>query len=446
MGSSQVTTAGKVDDAENMKGAKTRNSRVLLTSTDRWSGPSRLAIALARAGFEVSGLYPATGHPLAKTSCLRARFRHDGFHPLQSLMEAIERCRPEMVVPCDDLAVEHLHELYAWAQGASRGEVADLIEKSLGDPQGYRIASARFDLLKIAAEEGILVPATRPIVAPADATSAGNELRFPLVLKADGTWGGRGVRIAQNSREAENAFRELAADSQGAGRWVKRLLLEQDRYWLRARWRHQQPVVTAQAHVSGRPANCAVVAWQGEVLAGIAVEVICARELTGPAMIVRVVDSPAMMTAAERIARRLGISGFFGLDFMIDDENEATYLIEMNPRGTQLCHLNLGPGKNMAGALWACLTGEPSKADPPVAENEVIAFYPQAQLAKSEFLATSHHDVPLEEPELMAELLHPWSGRTALGRLLDKMRPAAVRRKAPKPCVFEGAISARSVS
>jgi predicted ATP-grasp superfamily ATP-dependent carboligase len=55
-----------------------------------------------------------------------------------------------------------------------------------------------------------------------------------------------------------------------------------------------------------------------------------------------------MMFAAERLAHRLDLSGFFGLDFMIEDNTETTYPIEMNPRCTQFCHLQLGKGRDIA--------------------------------------------------------------------------------------------------
>ena len=38
---------------------------------------------------------------------------------------------------------------------------------------------------------------------------------------------------------------------------------------------------------------------------------------TGSATVVRLTERPEMLLAAKRIARRLGLSGFFGLDFML---------------------------------------------------------------------------------------------------------------------------------
>jgi predicted ATP-grasp superfamily ATP-dependent carboligase len=122
------------------------------------------------------------------------------------------------------------------------------------------------------------------------------------------------------------------------------------------------------------------------------------------------------MLAAERIARRLRLSGFFGLDFIMETGSGAAYLIEMNPRCTPLCHLQFGKGRDMVGALRAQLSGEPVRDAPPVTLNDLIAYFPQAWNCKSEFLDSCYQDVPQGEPELVQELLRPWPDRSLLFR------------------------------
>ena len=124
-----------------------------------------------------------------------------------------------------------------------------------------------------------------------------------------------------------------------------------------------------------------------------------------------------MMISAERIARRLRLSGFFGLDFMIEEGTRAVYLIEMNPRCTPVCHLRLGRGRDMMAALWAQLLGKPIPETMPVTDNQLIAYFPQAWNAKSEFLQSSFQDVPHNEPSLIQECLRAWPERTFLYRL-----------------------------
>jgi glutathione synthase/RimK-type ligase-like ATP-grasp enzyme len=399
---------------------------VLLTDTNRWPSPARLAIRLAKAGCNVFAVCPRRGHPLMKTSVVQQAFPYSGVHPLASLAAAIEATNPQIIIPCDDRGVEHLHELFVLArgQGSAGARMAALVESSLGPSDSFRIVSARYDLLRIASEEGLRVPETELINKVVDLDSWQAKHEFPLVLKADGTFGGRGVRVARTREQAEQCFLEISRPF-GAMRVLKRLIVNRDPFWLRPWWNKQKPAVIVQSYIRGRPANCAVVCWKGEVLAGIGVDVVSSEGATGPASVVRVVESPEMMRAAERIARRLKLTGFFGLDFMIEEGSGEIYLIEMNPRSTLLCHLQLGAGRDMIDPLFAKLSGRPMRETPAISQNDMIAYFPQACLAKSEFLPSSFLDIPEGEPDLIEDLLSPWPNRSLLFRLASKAQVLA---------------------
>jgi hypothetical protein len=391
--------------------------KILLTDTCRWSVGARLAIAFSKAGCEVFALCSTYHHPLQYARGVKHVFRYSSLRPLESLEDAINRCRPDIVIPCDERGVRHLHELFVCAKReATKGSIADLIERSLGSPESYPIVSSRYDLLRIASEEGICVPDTRAIREVADLQPWRTKQALPWVLKSDCTFGGSGVEIAQTPEQAELGFLRMAGPHT-ALRVLKRLIINRDSFWIRPWWQRQKPGIIAQAHIQGYPANCAVVCWQGQVLAGIGVDVISSTGVTGPATVVRIVDSPEMMTAAEKIARRLSLSGFFGLDFMISDEDGRAYLIEMNPRCTTVCHLQLGKGRDMVGALCAQLSGQPMAEACSVTEQETIAYFPQAWTSNDNLLHSSFQDIPSDEPELVRELLHPWPNRTLLYRL-----------------------------
>src|SRR6202044_514473 len=80
-----------------------------------------------------------------------------------------------------------------------------------------------------------------------------------------------------------------------------------------------------------------------------------------------------------------------------------------NPRNTPVCHINLGPGHDLVGALTAALSGREKPNNVAVTSNDIIALFPDAWMADSEsrFLYTGYHDVPWEEPTLINELLKP---------------------------------------
>jgi hypothetical protein len=162
---------------------------VLLTDTNRWPAAARMAIALSKAGCNISALCPTPGHPLLKTRAVQQAFPYSGLRPLDSLVDAIEAASPQIIIPCDDRGVQHLHELHARAcqPEASGTTLAILIERSLGRPESYPIVSNRYELLKIASEEGLQVPETKLVNTVDDLKYWQERRTFPVVLKADGT-------------------------------------------------------------------------------------------------------------------------------------------------------------------------------------------------------------------------------------------------------------------
>ncbi len=355
-------------------------TKVLLTDTHRWALASRLAISLADAGCQVSAVCPMPGHSLAKTHAVNRTFRYSGLGPLESIAAAIEAVDPDMIIPACDRSVGHLHELYALSEsrGSAGTRMMALIERSLGSPTSYPLVSSRYELLALAREEGVRVPSMSRINAAEDIDSWWKLHLSASVLKVDGTWGG--------------------------GAW----------------WNRSKHAVMAQSYIHGRPSNCAAVCWKGHVLASIGVEVISSEGLTGPASVVRLVDNAEMTYAAERIALRLGLSGFFGLDFVIEEGSNAAYLIEMNPRSAPPCHLRLGKGHDLAGALAAQLSGQELAERPPVTQHQLIAYFPQA-FESREDLQNCFLDAPQGEPELVEEMLNPYPNRTLLYRLVQRL-------------------------
>jgi hypothetical protein len=417
--------------------------RILLTDTNRWPVVARMAIAFWKRGCEVAVLCPVPGHPVQKISRKARIYHYSGFRPLASLKTAIGDFDPDIVVPACDRSVQHLHELHALSQeqGRADGKLSTLIERSLGSPDGFPIVSSRWGLLETARDEGIPVPEMNAIGSLADLKRWHVASALPVVIKADGTWGGRGVRIAHSATEAERCFLELT-QAAGMAELIKRILLNRDRDWELLDWKRPRPAVIAQSLIEGRPANCAVVCAQGKILAGIAVEVIRAQGSTAPATLVEVVEGAEMLLAAERIALRLNLSGFFGLDFVIENGTGATYLIEMNPRCTPPCPLPLGKGRDLVAAMWAHLIGQPSPETQSVTNKNRIAYFPQAWAAAEDghdpLLDASYHDVPNDEPDLIHELLHPWPERSLAGQLVDFVRRKWGLSKLPVVIAFDG--------
>jgi hypothetical protein len=131
------------------------------------------------------------------------------------------------------------------------------------------------------------------------------------------------------------------------------------------------------------------------------------------------VENEEMKFAAEKIASRLGLSGFFGLDFMIERGSQAAYLVEMNPRLTPPCHLRLGKGRDLVGAFSARLTGQAIADYPAVTQNDIIAYQSHSPELIGDAYPNCFHDFPHGDRELAMELLNPFPDRTILFRLVQ---------------------------
>ncbi len=379
--------------------------KVLLATTSRWYPAARLASALAGAGCEVAAVCPAH-HPLRKTRSVHQIHVYHGLAPLISFARAIASSQPDFIVPGDDLATQHLHGLYALEQrrGKTGSLICDLIERSLGNPESFPLVSARAAFMKLAREAGIRVPLTEVISNIADLRKWIAQTGLPVVLKADGTSGGDGVRIARTLAEAERAFEELHAPPLLA-RAAKRALVDQDKTLVWPSILRRRPLVNAQTLVAGREATSAIVCGKGEVLASLHFEVVNKASSRGHATVVRLIENAEMSAAVEGMVRRLSLSGLYGFDFMLEADTEKAYLIEINPRSTQVGHLSLGPGRDIPAALYAALSGRAVQPAPRVTEKDTIALFPQEWIRdpESPFLQSAYHDIPWEEPELVRD-------------------------------------------
>lgn len=383
--------------------------KILIVTTVHWPATARLGLALSRGGFAVGAAAPAR-HGIHKLRDLAAGFAclpHVGL--ITAVGRAIEQWSPDLVVPGDDRALSCLHELHARARrglGRAPRQMAELIEISLGDPRHYEIIEKKSEFVPLALAEDLRAPET---VVVRDIDDLRRQLAgsaFPLVLKIDGSWGGLGVRIVHSPEEALAAYRDLVAPPAWL-RIAKQILQDLNFAPLRDRLDGVPPVVTLQAYVAGRPANRAVACWKGEVLAGLSVEVIQTSGATGPASVVRVVDHPEMADATTRLVRRLGISGFCGVDFILDSAGRA-HVIELNARTTTLCYLALDESSDMAGALYAKIARVAQRRVASI-RHDLITFFPHElwRNPRSKFLFSGYHDVPWDEPQLIAAYLQP---------------------------------------
>ena len=159
---------------------------VLVIATDNTAPAARISVALADVGFRVATLTPH-GHPVRR---LRKISNHFGYHTrpqLKSIVRAIDRSSPDLLVCADDLAVRELqtlHQRTAASDDKARRNISKLIELSLGPATSFPAMRNKSDFLALTEIEGLRSPRTNVIPA----TRAFESARSPTDL-SDGHQG-----------------------------------------------------------------------------------------------------------------------------------------------------------------------------------------------------------------------------------------------------------------
>ncbi len=391
--------------------------RALLITTTWWSGPAKLAIALSRHGWELEAVCP-DDHPFFFVSKIKRCYPYRCINSLRSLLEAVTSSHADLLIPCDDGAVCQLHELHE-----SRPELRPLIERSLGEAAGYSVLTSRAKLTELAESLDIRTPVTQSVVDKSCLREWFQGEGSSAVLKRDGTFGGKGVRIVHSLADAEQAWASLSRPANVVGAALRWLAIRDPLVF----WdlRRHPPETVLQRLIVGQPANIMFVCREGEVLAEVTVEVLSTEGVTGAALAVRVIHNQEIRSAADKIASSLKLSGFHGLDFIIEAGTGRAYLIEMNPRCTQLGHLPIAGQGDLAGFLCSDPLGMRSEDRSGISE-EIITFFPRcsSSLQRPVSAQDIYVDTPWEEPLLLQELTRcDWRERRWMGRFYYRMRP-----------------------
>lgn len=388
--------------------------RILICASLWWPSSARLAIAFLRHGCNVSVVCPP-GHPMRFVTGVSSIYPYHGVAPIVLLRAAIRASQPTIIVPCDDMSVWQLHALHE-----TEPDLRPVIERSLGASEAYPTVQHRAELLQVAEDLGIRVPYTQTL-------NSADELKNwdfdqPAVLKLDGTWGGEGVAIVDSLEEATQRFKSAPKTMKLWMAW-KRFLVNRHFFALWAWRRRKTSQMTIQEYIPGHPATTMFACWRGEVLASSTVEVLVSQAPTGAANVVRVIKHGEIENAVRVLARKLNLSGFHGLDFVLEQDTNAAYLVELNPRATQLGHLNLSADGDLAGVMAGRLKNQAPHESAAVGnqiKNRTIAFFPHTFKTNPRCadLYEGYHDVPWDEPALVRELLcESWPERQLPARI-----------------------------
>lgn len=348
--------------------------RVLMVSRARdWLGPPRLASSLAAAGAATSFLADE-GSMLSRLRHADHRFvwsAHAARH-LQDLEQAIDIAIPDRLLPADEPAALWLREVHDQADTPT--PLRTLIERSLGNPEHFASCGDKLAVTRLAAANHLATPITQALDKDADAGPFVHRHGWPVVVKSRRGFAGIGVYPCASLRDLRHALRNCPRDG---GRLI-------------------------QQFCEGMTWMTAFVAERGRVLG----QLCFAKERQhpepiGPSTIVRCEVDPEMQGATQSLVQALGYSGFGSIDYLCSRDGRRL-LLEFNPRPVPVCHLGKRLGVDLAAAY---VDGVP-RDNAAACTGTRIALFPQELRRDSSGagLAGCIHDVPHDEPELLAAL------------------------------------------
>jgi hypothetical protein len=368
--------------------------RLLLITGRCWPETSRLALAARDAGFRVDLLAPRAS-PVAQLEWVQRIGSYSVFWPARSVSRVLNESRFDAIVPADDLAAKAVFDAYLAGRLNERARAA--VRRSLGDAETFLMRHARAAVGDVAFSGGVSAPRTWAVTEeealPGILTRAG----FPAVLKSDGSFGGGEVIVVRDIDSARAVYRTLSRPP-GLLSSLRLLFGGHDPYHLSRTLLRRKRSVSVQEFVEGTPATLSAVAWGGEVLGSVGFRVLRTRGTHGPASIIEPLSHPDMDRAAKVIARQLGLSGPFGLDFMLSRDGSTASLLELNPRAAPTTHLHLPCLRRPLFHLLADCVGADTPAPRPPLSAEQIALFPQSLADQSEDAdprsASAYLDVP----------------------------------------------------
>lgn len=363
--------------------------RILLVGVLPGLGNMHLPRHLARAGLEVV-FFGASACMASRSGHVRTFYpwtSDNGNLTVEPFIECVRQSRPDWIVPLDEISAQVLQQIgIGQLQGGTAPLPADVVEpvrRSLGDPAGYPLFSARRRASEIAHAAGI------PAALQADVDTLDACARFarghgyPVVLKEESSSGG----VAAFILDDDAALGEFAAGG---------------RFGL-----NRRPWVV-QGFVPGMLGMHAVFAEQGRVLAQVSAIQISRRSdrRTAPSSAVKLIRHDAMAAGCAAFVAATGASGFHGWDFQLEDNGNAV-MIEHNPRPISISHLGYLLGDDLCAALAAVCGAAAGKPGPgAVAECDVALFPDEWQRDPlSPLLHRSFHDAPWDDEPLFRALL-----------------------------------------
>jgi hypothetical protein len=385
-------------------------ARILFVSLANDLGCERIVAEMMRCGIECAIISPRRFKCMTLTGLAKRYYILDSYgvrlgtiSVRRVLEKALKEWGPGLILPLDEPSAWLLRSL---AVGdATTPALRKALIDSLGSAADYPATIGRHEFMERAARVGLRKPKHCVVDRPEEALAVARAWGYPVVLKAEHTTGGVGVRII-------NTPDELLANisKANATTWPRRLRKSMKAtIYKRAgfqAWGCAEMIL--QSYASGIPAFSTAAAWRGEVLCSVSfVAEMINPKPTGAATVIRKVNHSDIDEATKRMTRSLGCSGFVSYDFVLNETEGYATIIEMNARSIGTTHLGAMFGADVCGALAEVLTGRSLTRNR--SNFELAALFPKELLrdSQSPYLASPsvYHDVPEDQPNLVRAYL-----------------------------------------
>ncbi len=375
---------------------------IALVALDDWISTARLPESFVEMGVTVVALC-RSGVPLEHSRYLAASVTSTG--DLGADLERLfEEYHPAALVVCDETALRKLYPLIDTPTLSPR--LRSLLRRSLGDPSGLHWVISKWATGKLAEKLNLRVPAQCQAGTPEAALAFAKKVSYPIILKRDRDYGGMGCYICRSDQETLANY--IALQTPGVLRKLRRwpsVLTFLHRFAAPGFAASSEPLIVQRYH-EGQLAFTTAVARDGIMLGGFSVVAEQVNPLPiGASTVVRPIECPELLQATRALIRQTGISGFIGVDFILDSSDGLPYLLEINPRATPVCRLGRLLGSDLCALFAASFAGVTRGS---IIPNIVpaIALFPNEWLRswRSPYLRNSYVDLPYHDPTLLAHI------------------------------------------
>lgn len=384
--------------------------RILLLATLDALGVTRLPHLFHQAGCHVTVLAPR--HlAVCRSRYVARRFEAEAAHDVyvEQLRQHLSVTDYDWVIVCDESLLWELTRRRA----ANASET--WIDRCLPvAAEKAALIASKHHFLAVAQVAELPVPSLTICASPAAAAQVAQRLGYPVILRAERSMSGSGIRLINSQQELAQNYADLAQTGAVA---VQRYLANARTAITEVLFAHGRLVAWNSAYL--------VTGWPTPLAAS------CVREP---------MDHPEIEPLLQCIGALTGFHGLGGVDWLHDTQTGQLHLLEFNPRPTPGYHLAARAGVDFAAALRELLAGQSGRQSPQLqrgvqSQDYLFPQYLYRALDDQQYrqMLRVWREVPWHDPLLVAAHLRRLCGHYLPDQWRTYMRRLRMEFSQPSP-------------